>query len=246
MKNQILIASLVLLVIATSCGRRVDTKSAPETSLDSFSYIVGNQVGNYMKTQGIDKLSYGALIKGIEEAMKKDSGFAIHPDSMDKIQTTFVMREQEKKIKVIQEETKKWMADNAKKPGVSYLPSKGQFKELKKGTGAVAGENDTVVYHLRAVDTKGKVKGDSRERGVAPREVIRNIYIAPIREAFEKVAEGATFEVYIQNDVFMGGAGSRESIESRFGVTVFTIELLKVIPGTAPAESAEPQIAPAE
>lgn len=240
MKNIITITAAVALV-AASCGRRVDSKAAPKTSLDSFSYIVGNQVGNYMRMQGVDKLNYGALIKGIEEAMTKDSGFAIHPDKMEMIQSAYVMKEQEKKIKQYQEETKKWMAENAKKPGVSYLPSKGQFKLVKAGSGPAPGQWDTVVYHLVAKDTKGAIKGDTRANGMAPREVLSKIYIAPVQEAFQKVTEGAVFEVVIQNDVYLR-SGRQEKLEDRYGVTIFTVELLKVIPGREPEKQEQEQI----
>lgn len=239
--KKIYIITAAVAIAAASCGRRVDTKAAPKTSMDSFSYIVGNQVGNYMKMQGIDKLNYGALIKGIEEALTKDSGFAINPEKMDMIQSAYVMKEQEKKIKQMQEETKKWMAENAKKSGVSYLPSKGQFKLIKQGNGATPGQWDTVVYHLVAKDVKGTVKGDTRAQGVAPREVLSKIYIAPVQEAFQKVTEGATFEVYIQNDVYLR-AGRQEPLENRYGITIFTVELLKVIPGKEPAKSETPEM----
>jgi FKBP-type peptidyl-prolyl cis-trans isomerase len=191
-----------------------------------------------MKTQGIDKLSYGALVKGIEEALSKDSGFTIQPEKMEMIQSAFVMKEQEKKIKVYQDETKKWMAENAKNKGVTFLPSKGQFKLISAGTGPAPGPYDTVVYHLVAKDIKGKVKGSTYEQGNPPREVLSKLYIAPVKEAFEKVTEGAKFEVYIENDVYLRSAG-QESLANRFGITVFTVDFLKVIPGKAPADEKE-------
>lgn len=240
MKNNIIIAFALLLVVATSCGRRVDTKAAPKTSLDSFSYIVGNQVGNSMKMQGIDKINYGALIKGIEEALTKDSGYAIKAEDMDRILSAFMMKEQEKKIKVLQEESKKWMADNAKNKGVSYLPSKGQFKLISQGNGPAPGAYDTVEYSMIVKDHKGKVKGDTREQPMNPREVLSKIYIDPVKEAFEKVTQGSKFEVYIQNDIYLGGS-RQESLENRYGITIFTIELIKVTPGKAP-EGGEDEI----
>lgn len=239
MKKINIILFVAVAVLAASCGRRVDTKSAPKSSMDSFSYIVGNQVGNYMKMQGIDKLNYGSLIKGIEDALTKDSGFAIKAEDMERIQSAYVMKEQEKKIKTLQEETKKWMAENAKNKGVTYLPSKGQFKMLKAGSGATPGVYDTIEYSMVVKDAKGKVKGDTRKQGMNPRDVVNKVPIAPIKEAFEKVTEGSTFEVYIQNDVYMR-VGQQGSLEDRYGVTVFTIELLKVIPGKAPAPGSEP------
>jgi FKBP-type peptidyl-prolyl cis-trans isomerase FklB len=237
---QISILAAVVALIASCGGRSINPKKNLKTSMDSFSYIVGNQVGNYLRGQGVEKLDYSSLVKGIEDAMLKDSGFAIKAESMEGIQQAYVMKEQEKKIKVLQEATKKWVAENAKNAGVVALPSKGQFKMVKKGTGPMPGPYDTVEYTMVVKDQKGNLKGDTRSRGVNPKDPVNKLFIAPIQEAFQQAPEGSTFEVYIQNDVYPR-LGRQESLEDKFGITILTVELLKVTPGKAPAPGSEPK-----
>jgi FKBP-type peptidyl-prolyl cis-trans isomerase FklB len=225
--------ALAAMVFAVSCGRTVNPNKAPKTSLDSFSYIVGHQVGSYMKAQGIDKVEFGAFIKGFEEAMKKDSGFTIKAEDMEKIQSAFILKEQEKKIKGYQEEAKKWMAENAKKNGVSTLPSKGQFKVVKAGAGMAPRYYDTVEYSMVVKSSKGKELFNSKMNPMSPRMPISELGLAPIEEAFQKVTEGAVFDVYIQNDLY-AGMNNKQKLEDRYGVSIFTIELIKVTPGKAP------------
>jgi FKBP-type peptidyl-prolyl cis-trans isomerase FklB len=170
----------------------------------------------------------------VEEASKKDSGFAINPEDMPALQQRFVTKEKEKKIKVYQEATRKWMAENAKKSGISILPSKAQFKLVKAGSGSMPGYYDTVTYHLAVKTSAGKEIFDSKKRGEARSVPVFLLGLAPVEEAFQKVAEGSVFEVYVSNDAFP--QMTRESsLEEQYGVSVYTITLLKVVPGKAPA-----------
>jgi FKBP-type peptidyl-prolyl cis-trans isomerase FklB len=229
---QISILAAAVAVLASCGGKSINPKKAVKTSMDSFSYIVGNQVGSYLKQQGVDELDYSTLIKGIEDAMKKDSGFVIKVEDMERIQQVYVTKAQEKRIKTVQDESKKWMAENAKNAGVTNLPSKGQFKMIKKGNGPVPNMQDTVEYAMIVKDKSGKVLGDSRTRGTNPRDPMDKLFIAPIQDAFMQAPEGSTFEIYIQNDVYPR-LGRQESIDERYGITVLTVELVKVIPGKA-------------
>jgi FKBP-type peptidyl-prolyl cis-trans isomerase FklB len=238
MKKYNYLALAALVLIAASCGRTVNPNKAPKTSLDSFSYSVGFQIGKSMRDQGIEQLDYSSFVKGLEEATKKDSGYTIKPEDMNNIQRTFVMKEREKKIKLFQEETKKWMAENAKKTGISYLPSKGQFKLVKAGKGATPGYYDTVTYNLVVKNSKGKELYDSKKRPNGPRMAISSLGLAPIEEAFQKVTEGAIFEVYVQNDAYPQ-MNQEQPLEDLYGVSIYTVELLTVIPGKAPEPTKE-------
>lgn len=240
---QISILALAAALLASCGGRSINPKKNPKTSMDSFSYIVGNQVGSYLKNQGVDKLDYSTLIKGIEDALTKDSGYAIKLEDMERIQQAYVTKAQEAKIKALQEEAKKWVAENAKKPGVTSLPSKGQFKMIKKGNGPMPGQYDTVEYTMVVKDHKGNMKGDTRMQGVNPKSPVSELFVAPIQEAFQQAPEGSSFEVYLQNDVYPR-LGRQENIEDRFGITIITVELVKVTPGKAPAAGTEKAPAP--
>ena len=46
-----------------SCGESFDTKAAPKTSEDSFSYAVGLSVGKSLKKEGLYLYMKGTLIE---------------------------------------------------------------------------------------------------------------------------------------------------------------------------------------
>ncbi|MBS3915181.1 MAG: FKBP-type peptidyl-prolyl cis-trans isomerase N-terminal domain-containing protein [Bacteroidetes bacterium] len=228
-------------LIFASCGRTVNPNKAPKTSLDSFSYSVGFQIGKSMKEQGIEKLDYSSFIKGMEEATKKDSGYTINPEKMNGIQRDFMTKARDKKKKEYQDASKKWMSENAKKEGVSLLPSKGQFKLIKAGKGATPGAYDTVEYHLVVKNHKGKELYDSKKGPQVPKRVISNMGLPAVEESFQKVTEGAVFEVYVQNDA-MEQMGGDQPLEDLYGISIYTFELIRVIPGKAPAPEKAPEM----
>ncbi len=231
MKKHISIISAVVILFATSCGRTVNPGKTLKTGMDSFSYTIGLNLGKGMKQQGLEKLDYSSLIKGIEDALKKDSGFAVGTADLERVQRGFIMKEQGKKVKKFQDESKKWMVENSKKAGVSALASGGQFKLIKAGSGASPQAYDTIEYSIVMKNSKGKEMRNSSKMGGNPKHSLKQIGLAPLEEAFQKVAPGAEFEVYLQNDLVPELGGMAESFEDKYGVTLFTFQLIKVIPG---------------
>ncbi|MBL7813239.1 MAG: hypothetical protein JNL57_13540 [Bacteroidetes bacterium] len=238
--NKITTSILGLAVLlAAGCGKTVNVNKAPKSSLDSFSYVVGLNLGKGLKGQGLDKIDYSSLLHGIEDALKKDSGYAIAEKDWEKAQRGYMMREQEKKIKVYQAETKKYMDANAKKAGVSYLPSRGQFRQISAGNGASPGQWDTVECYFKVTNAKGKVVFDGRKNPMPYRGTLSGLALPPLEEAFQKSAAGAKFEVTIANDAYPALSRNAGSFEDMYGISIFDVEFLKVTPGKQPPPSKE-------
>ena len=228
-----------VMVFAASCGNTINPKKSPKSSLDSFSYIVGYNIGKGMKSQGLDKMDYGSMIHGIEDALNKDSGYLIKEELQMPIQKAYMTKAQEKKIKEYQEANKKWMEENGKKSGVTTLPSKGQFKMVKAGNGPVPQLYDTVEYALKVTNNKGKVIYDGRGPGQSMKRTVSELGLAPLEEAFQKAAEGSTFEVYLQNEIYPALSRNSQGFEESYSISIFTIDLIKVVHGTEPKPDAE-------
>ncbi|MFN4914791.1 MAG: FKBP-type peptidyl-prolyl cis-trans isomerase N-terminal domain-containing protein [Sphingomonadales bacterium] len=234
MKNTSKIAGIAAALLLAACGgKQVNPGKSLKTAADSFSYTVGYQVGKYMKGSGVDKIDYSSLIKGIEEALKKDSGYAVAEKDLQRVQTAYMTRERENKSKALKEAADKWMADNAKKPGVVKLASKGQYKLVEKGTGAVAGKNDTLTFHLRVKTEKGRLFFNTRDRQPAGiSSSLTEMAMTPaLMEAFEKLPAGSKFEVYTTMDASSPVSQYVKSFEEMYGIAVFEIEYLSVKPG---------------
>lgn len=237
MKNTSKIAGIAAALLLAACGgKQVNPGKSLKTAADSFSYTVGYQVGKYMKGSGVDKIDYSSLIKGIEEALSKDSGYAIAEKELQRVQTSYMTGEREKKSKALKEAADKWMADNAKKPGVVKLASKGQYKLVEKGTGAVAGKNDTLTFHLRVKTEKGRLFFNTRDRQPAGiSSSLTEMAMTPaLMEAFEKLPAGSKFEVYTTMDASSPVSQYVKSFEEMYGIAIFEIEYLSVKPGRNP------------
>lgn len=238
MKNTSKIVGMLAIGLLVSCGgKQVNPGKTLKTSSDSFSYTVGYQVGKYMKGSGVDKIDYSSLIKGIEEALKKDSGYAVSEKDLQRVQTAYMTREREKKSKALKEASEKWMAENAKKAGVVKLASNGQYKVIAAGSGASPGKYDTIKCHIMAKTQKGTVLFNTKERqpdGVT--SDLTGFAMTPaLLEAFEKSAAGAKFEVYTAMDASSPLSQSVKSFDEMYGIAIFEVEFLSLKVGKQPA-----------
>lgn len=239
MKNTSKIVGLLAVWMLASCGgKQVNPGKTLKTSSDSFSYTVGYQVGKYMKGSGVDKIDYSSLMKGIEEALKKDSGYAVAEKDIQRVQTSYMTQEREKKSKALKEAADKWLADNAKKPGVIKLASNGQYKVIVAGKGATPGKYDTITCHIVAKTQKGTLLFNTKER--QPQGVTSDLtgfaMTPALLEAFEKSAAGAKFEVYTPLDASSPLSQSVKSFDEMYGIAIIEVEFLAVKAGKQPSQ----------
>lgn len=236
MKKYIYVITGAVAMLAASCGRTVNPGKTLKTGIDSFSYSLGINVGNYLKQQGLDKIDYSSLIKGIEDKLKKDSGYAVSEADMEKIGRSYVLKEQSKKIKVLQEESKKWMQENATKAGIKPLSTGGQIRVITPGNGAAPQLYDTVEYTMIMKNSAGKELMNSSKMGGPRKHPLKQIGLTQLEEAFQKAGMGAEFEVFLQNDLVPELAQSAQSFSDKYGITILSFKILNVKPGKPEAE----------
>lgn len=234
MKHIIKITGVAALMLLAACGgKTVRPGKTLKTGLDSFSYTIGLQVGQYMKGSGLDKIDYSSLIKGIEEGLKKDSGYTINKNEVQKVQTGFMMRERERKSKQLKADADKWLAENLKKQGVSALTNKGQFRQIKAGQGASPQMWDTVTFNFKLSNAAGKVLFDSKTEGGKPwRAQLKDLTLTPvILEGFQKSAAGSEFELFSTMDVNAPLSRYATTFEDTYGVVVIKVEFISLLAG---------------
>ena len=119
----------------------------------------------------------------------------------------------------------KFLAANAKKPGVKTLPSGLQYKVIKEGNGPMPKDTSmvTVQYEGRTID--GKVFDSSYKRN-QPAEMRANQVIKGWTEALVRMPAGSVWEVYIPQNL---AYGEREAGDIKpFSTLIFKIELVSV------------------
>ena len=152
--------------------------------------------------------------------------------TLSQAQMTMQKKIQEVKAKAMEEQYgpnkkkgEEWLAANAKKAGVTVLPSGLQYKVIKEGKGAMPKDTSlvSVNYEGRLID--GTVFDSSYKSG-KPVELRANQVIKGWTEALVHMPEGSVWEVYIPQEL---AYGEREAGQIKpFSPLVFKIELVKV------------------
>ena len=119
----------------------------------------------------------------------------------------------------------KFLAANAKKPGVKTLPSGVQYKVIKEGNGAMPKDTSLVTVHYEGRTIDGKVFDSSYKRN-QPTDMRANQVIKGWPEALVHMPAGSIWEVYIPQEL---AYGEREAGEIKpFSALIFKIELISV------------------
>jgi len=117
----------------------------------------------------------------------------------------------------------KFLADNAKKPGVKTLPSGVQYKVIKEGNGPMPKDTSEVTVNYEGRTINGKVFDSSYKRGQAV-PLRANQAIKGFTEALTHMPVGSVWEVYIPQNL---AYGDREQGDIKpYSTLIFKLELV--------------------
>jgi FKBP-type peptidyl-prolyl cis-trans isomerase FklB len=196
-----------------------------KTENDSLSYAMGVSVGQFLKSQGIEKLNYALLNKAIEQA------FQNAPAAMDMNQANAVMKRAamasgRKSSAAEKEKGRAFLLQNKKKPGITETASGLQYEVLVAGQGPKPTAADTIVVHYAGKLLNGKEFDSSYSRG-QPINIPVSGVIAGWTEAVQLMATGSKWRLYIPSSLAYGDHAAGPDIPG--GATlVFDVELLEI------------------
>ena len=232
------IATLLGCVVLAAPAGVALAADAPKLDTDTArtNYSLGYQIGGDFKRQGIE-LDRDTMVKGIEDAISGAEPL-MKPEDM---QSTLVelkrkiVAEQKKRTAELelqmQEEGKKFLEENAKKPGVVTTASGLQYEILEPGTGKTPSATDQVTVNYRGTQVNGQEFDSSYSRG-KPATFQLNSVIKGWTEGLQLVKEGGKIKLVIPADL---AYGQRGPLAHR--TLVFDVELISV--GAAPEKSPE-------
>jgi len=205
--------------------------SALKTELDKVSYIIGTQIAQSIKKQGVE-VNLEPLMLGLQDVLEGKT-LKLTQEETRTVYTAFQQRMRAKqtaeRAKLATENLAKgkaFLEANKAKEGVKVLPSGLQYKVIKEGTGDTPTADDKVKTHYRGRLLDGTEFDSSYKRNQPAEFGVKGV-IKGWTEALQLMKTGGKWELYIPADLAYGERG-RPSIPPN-SVLIFEIELLEIV-----------------
>ena len=201
--------------------------------MDKNSYALGMSIAHNMLQSGVREISFDdftaglkAALTGAETAITYEEAGTLLDEFFGKIQEEQAARQAEIG-EFMKKDGETFLAANAKKEGVTVLPSGLQYKVLKSGEGRKPGRTDKVRCHYEGTFPNGQKFDSSYDRN-EPAVFGVNQVIAGWTEALQLMSEGSAWDLYIPYNLAYGEAGAPGAIPP-YSALVFKVELIEVL-----------------
>ena len=226
MKPLILLAGACALPLLATVSGAAEPPKMDEAS--SMSYALGYQVGRDLS--GTD-VRGEALLQGIKDGQAGTTA-RLGPEEMQAALTTLETRINEQRLKAQREASEKaaaagtaYLAENARREGVTTTASGLQYKVTTPGAGRAPTASDTVTVHYRGTLVDGTEFDSSYKRGQPATFPLAGV-IPGWTEGLQLMKEGAKYQLVIPPALAYGDRGPLAG-----QVLIFDVELLGVSSG---------------
>ena len=202
--------------------------------MDKLSYALGLGIGQQLKQMGLkDSLVIEDFAASITDVLEDNELKVNNQEAQQIVNAFFQKMEAEQNAakaeagKAAKKEGEKFLAENAKKEGVTVTKSGLQYEVLVEGTGKKPKATDTVRCHYEGRLLDGTVFDSSYKRN-EPADFGLQQVIAGWTEGVQLMGEGAKFRFYIPYLLAYGEGGAGGMIPP-FATLIFDVELIKVL-----------------
>ncbi|MGP1477564.1 MAG: FKBP-type peptidyl-prolyl cis-trans isomerase, partial [Phocaeicola sp.] len=189
--------------------------------MDKFSYAIGMGIGQNLKSMGADKLIIEDFAQAIKDVYDNENTKMSFTEARDLVNTFFAAKEAQMNEES-QKKGKEFLANNAKRPEVTTLPSGLQYEILKEGNGRKPAATDRVKCHYEGTLIDGTVFDSSIKRGV-PAVFGVNQVIKGWVEALQLMSEGSKWRLFIPSELAYGDQQAGEMIPPH-STLIFDVE----------------------
>lgn len=194
--------------------------------MDKLSYALGLVIGHNLKEMGVDNLNGADFAQAVADVLAGNATTMTNAEAQQ-IVATYMQEKEAEKGKAAREAGEKFLAENAKKEGVTVTTSGLQYIVLTEGSGRKPSATDNVKCHYEGRLTDGTVFDSSYRRG-EPAVFPLNGVIAGWTEGVQLMGEGAKFRFFIPYNLAYGERGAGGSIPP-YAALVFDVELIEVM-----------------
>jgi peptidyl-prolyl cis-trans isomerase len=200
--------------------------------MDKLSYALGLGIGRQLSQMGANDLNASDFAQAVKDMIDGKEPQVPAAEAQQIVEDFFQKQEEKQraeaaeKYKGAKSEGEKYLSENAKKEGVTTLPSGLQYQVLKEGNGKSPKATDKVVCHYEGMLIDGTMFDSSIQRG-EPATFPLNGVIAGWTEGLQLMKEGAKYRFFIPYQLGYGERGAGASIPP-FATLVFDVELIEV------------------
>ena len=132
--------------------------------MEKLSYALGMVIGHNLKGMNVTNLNSADFAQAVADVLAGEKT-ALTDDEAQTTVSTFLDPQPEEQSKAARAEGEAFLAENAKKEGVTVLPSGLQYTVLREGEGRKPAATDSVKCHYEGTLTNGTVFDSSYRRG---------------------------------------------------------------------------------
>ncbi len=238
LKPTVIALSLVAVFGCQQEAKKEENKAPVlETEIQKQAYGLGASIGMYMERNLAEQEKLGVtldkklIMQGFLDSL--DGKALLKQDEIQTLLTsldaTMKQKQQEKIAKQAEDnlaEGQKFLAENAKKEGVTVTESGLQYEVLKAGEGEKPKATDTVKVHYKGTFLNGETFDSSYDRN-QPAVFPLNRVIKGWTEGVQLMPVGSKFKFTIPSDLAYGPVGSPPRIPGN-AVLQFEVELLEI------------------
>jgi FKBP-type peptidyl-prolyl cis-trans isomerase len=222
-----------------SAGTSATGDSAAASEKNAVSYSIGVSLGEQLRSGGIapDAVNSQRLAQGVHDAL---SGKVKMTEADQKNISQLLRKSQEEMAETNHRAAAKFLAENAKKPGVVTTASGLQYQVLAPGSGESPKPTDEVTVNYRGTLLDGTEFDSSYKRG-QPASFPVNRVIPGWTEGLQLMKPGAKYQLWVPPQLAYDLRG-RPPIPPG-SMLMFEVELLSFKPqaaAAAPPPAAQP------
>lgn len=218
------IATLIIAAAGTNMNlQAADLKL--ETDQDKLSYSLGMMIGGGI-LKSYDNLDYNVMF----EAIKTQHGgqeTLLKQQEASKILSDYHTQNMKQRSEKAQSAGDKYLAENAKREGVTVTESGLQYEVMKAGDGSKPKATDTVSVHYVGTLLDGTEFDSSVKRG-KPATFPLNRVIPGWTEGVQLMNKGSKYRFVIPSDLAYGARGAGSNIGPD-ETLIFEVELLDIV-----------------
>ncbi len=197
------------------------------TELDKASYALGMNLGASLKNEGIESVNAELMTQGIID-MLQNNKLQLSITEASQVVQAFLTLAQTKRFEKNIQESQAFLAENAKRTGVTTLPSGLQYEVITEGTGAKPAATNHVSTHYHGTLIDGTVFDSSVQRG-QPAQFPVNGVIPGWVEALQLMPVGSKWKLFIPSELAYGANPHPGGAIQPHMALVFEVELLEIV-----------------